>query len=76
MTKDIKDTKRELEDVKKDLNFKEMYNKMEVRLSVLEKLLEKLLKGKKGQIDPRIIIWIILLILLFLFLKSIGFIHF
>lgn len=74
MGKDIKATKTELEDVKKEFLFKEMFNKMDVRLSVLENLLGG--KNKRGQmIDPRIVFWIILLILLYLFLKSIGFLN-
>ena len=43
---------------------------MDIRLRVLEKLFEK--KNKKGQIDARIIWIIIMLILLYLFLKSMG----
>ena len=43
---------------------------MDVRVKVLEKLIES--KNKRGQIDPRIIWIIIMLILLYLFLKSIG----
>ncbi len=45
---------------------------MEARIKSLEYLKNK---EKKGQIDPRIIIWIILLILIYLFLKSTGIIR-
>ena len=61
-----------MNEINKSLKPDEFYNNMEVRLRVLEKLSEK--KGKKAQtgIDPRIIYWILLLILLILLLKSIG----
>ncbi|MEK6889450.1 MAG: hypothetical protein AABW80_05080 [Nanoarchaeota archaeon] len=72
MNKDIEGTKKEVEEIKRDLNFKVLWNMMDVRIKVLEKLFDR--KNKKGQmIDPRIIFWIILLILLYLFLKSSGF---
>lgn len=71
MGKDIGDTKKEIDEIKKDLNFKELWNSMDVRMRVLESLIKK---NKKGQsIDPRILMWILLAILLYLFLKSIGF---
>lgn len=58
MFNDLKDNKRDI-------------NEMDVRLKVIEKLFKR--KNKKGQfIDPRIIWIIVLLILLYLFLKSIG----
>jgi len=71
MSKDVLYTRRELENIKKDLNFNNLSNDIKVRLTVLERLLD-MKKNKRGQIDPRIIWWIILLILIFLFLKSIG----
>ena len=42
---------------------------MNIRVKVLEELMKR--NNKKGQIDPRIIFIIIMLILLYLFLKSI-----
>lgn len=72
MGKDIYHVKKDINEMKKDLNFKELWNNMEVRLRVLENILFNK-KNKKGQsIDPRIILWILLGILLYLFLKSIG----
>ncbi|HLC31732.1 MAG TPA: hypothetical protein VJK51_03615 [Candidatus Nanoarchaeia archaeon] len=61
---------RETEHIKRSLNFKELFDAVDVRLRVLEKLMER----KKGQlgIDPRVLWWILILILLYLFLKSIG----
>ena len=68
---DLKDNKRDIHEIKKSLNYKESFNNMDVRVRVIEKLLDKM--NKRGQfIDPRIIYIIILLILLYLFLKSIG----
>ena len=73
MMRDVKTAKTDIEEIKKDLIFKDLWNKMDIRLNVLENLFFNK-KNKKAQtIDPRIIIWIILLILLYLFLKSIGF---
>ena len=73
LVKGVKTIKIDIEEIKKDLIFKDLWNKMDVRLSILEHLFfEK--KNKKAQtIDPRIIVWIILIILIYLFLKSIGF---
>ena len=72
LVKKVIENKKEMNEINKSLKPDEFYNNMEVRLRVLEKLSEK--KGKKAQtgIDPRIIYWILLLILLILLLKSIG----
>lgn len=67
---DLKDNRKEIDEIKRSLNYKELFSTMDVRLRVLEKLLEE--KNRRGQIDPRIIWIIIMLILLYLFLKSIG----
>jgi len=73
MNKDIHYNKIEMEDIKKDLNFKELWNSIDVRLKVLENMM-LYKKNKRGQaIDPRIIMWILLAILIYLFLKSMGF---
>lgn len=55
-------------EIKKSILVKERFDTMEIRLKVLEKLL----KNKKGQIDPRIIILIIMIILLIIYLRLIG----
>ena len=76
MNENIKNNASEISNIKKSLNFQKLFVGMEKRVIVLEKLIDKILYGKnrKGQtIDPRIIFWILLIILLFLFLKSIGF---
>lgn len=71
MFNDFKENKRDINEIKKSLNYHNLFNEMDVRLRVIEKLFE--MKNKKGQfIDPRIIWIIVLLILLYLFLKSIG----
>ena len=41
---------------------------MDKRLSVIEHIL----KNKRGSIDPRILFWILIAILLYLLLKSVG----
>ncbi len=65
----VKENKNEIDIIKKDINTEKLNNDMNVRLKVIEHLL----KNKRGQIiDPRIIFVIIILILLYLFLKSIG----
>lgn len=56
----------EITKMKKSLKDKDLLKDMDVRLRVLESL------NKKGQIDPRIIYWILILILLYLFLKTAG----
>lgn len=70
MFKDIQDNKKEIFEMKKSLNFKSLFDSMDVRLRVIEKLLDK--KNKRAQIDPRIIWILLLLLLLYLFLKSVG----
>ncbi len=76
MCDNIKSNSDDLKDIKKDLNFKELFNKMDKRLSTIEGLFEKInfKINKKGQmsIDPRIVLWIIMLILFYMFLKSLG----
>lgn len=74
LSRRVENNKKEILEIKKSLKLHELYNDMEKRLSILEKLLES--KNKKGQrgIDPRILYWIILLILLYLLLRSIGFV--
>ena len=69
LTKSITENKMAIKDINKSLNFNRLYNKMDVRLKVIEKLLNK--KGQAG-IDPRILYWILLIILLLLLLKSVG----
>ena len=53
----------EIREVKKRL-------KMKKEKGIIEKIIR--FKGKKGQIDPKILFWILIVILLYLFLKSIG----
>ena len=72
VSKDINTTKEEIENMKKVLDLNETFNHIDVRLSVLEALVT-MKKNKKGQtIDPRFVFIILLLILLYLFLKSAG----
>jgi len=68
LTKNLLQNNREIEEIKNSLKQNVLYNDMDVRLRVIENLL----KNKRGQIDPKIIFWILLAILLYLFLKSIG----
>ena len=70
MSNDLRDNKRDVNEIKKSLNYHNLFNEMDVRVKVIERLFDKI--NKKGQIDPRIIFIIIMLILLYLFLKSIG----
>ncbi len=62
----IKQNKDDVNDIKKDLNLNKYFNKMEVRIKVLEEMIKR---GKKGQIDLRVILIIILIVLLILFLR-------
>lgn len=69
MKSSIESNTRKIISIKKDINFKELYNNMEKRLSILEALRN----SKRGQLDPRLPFIIILSLLLYLFLKSSGF---
>jgi len=64
---DLKKNRRDVEEIKKYLKFSDLFKDMEVRLRILEAN-----RKKKAQIDPRIIYWILILILLYLFLKFAG----
>jgi len=68
MKTDIKKNSEDIGEIKKLLDFHNLFSDMKYRLSTMEQKL----KNKRGQIDPRIIIWILLILLLYLFLKSIG----
>lgn len=74
----VENNRREVEDIKKAFDFNRLYQDTDTRLRVVESMIKMLFekKGKRGQIDPRIIFWILLIILLVLFLRSIGFLKF
>jgi hypothetical protein len=65
---EIDKNKKENQEIKKSLNLNKLFNDMDIRLKVLEKLII----NKKAQIDPRILLWVIIAILLYLFLKTMG----
>ena len=72
MNYNIHKNKAEIEKIRESLNIKELYNNMNTRIKLLE--FSNKIKNRKAQIiDPRIIFWILLIILLLLFLNSIGF---
>ncbi len=66
---DVNMNKNDVQELKKSLNFKNVFDGVNTRLKVMETLF----KDKKGEftlVDPRIVITILLLIFLYLFLKS------
>ena len=74
---EIKKNTKEINKIKRKLKTKEEINMVNQRLSKLEgwkEVIENiaLRRSKKGQIDPRIILFIIFLIILFMFLRSQG----
>ena len=68
MNENIYKNHKEINEIKTSLNYNKLYNDMDKRLSVIELLLKK----KRGALDHRILFWILLAILLYLFLKSVG----
>tara|TARA_Y100000310_G_C20322319_1_gene641317 strand:+ start:298 stop:699 length:402 start_codon:yes stop_codon:yes gene_type:complete len=66
----IASNRKEITEISKSIKLQELYNNMEKRVSILEKLID----NKKAQfsIDFQYIYWIILLILLFLLFKSMN----
>ena len=65
---ELKENREKMEEIDKRLKQEEKLNEFDKRISILEAI-----KNKKGQtIDPRWIITIILIILLYMYLKSIG----
>jgi hypothetical protein len=71
---DIDTNKTEIGEMKKNLDFKEMFYKIDKRLSKVEGIFEKIhfKIDKKGNLDPSIVIWIALLLLFLLFLRYMG----
>jgi len=69
MNEEIKNNKENINEIKKHLNFKDIFTKMDTRLRVIERLMDR-----KGQIniDPRWIMLGFLIILVILFLRQIG----
>lgn len=63
----INDNSKKIEEIGKTLDYKEHFHQLDKRVSALEMNMKK-----RGQIDPRIVIFIILLILLFLYLRNRG----
>ena len=62
----IFELRKDLNNLKNEINSIKDISDLKARVSVLEKM------KKKGQIDPRIIILIIILVLFLLYLKSTG----
>lgn len=58
---------KRMEDIERSVDYMKRIHELDKRVSVLESQ-----KSRKGMIDPRIIIIIFLLILLYFYLKSIG----
>ena len=67
----IIELKKDLNNLKDDFNMIRDVSKLEARTSFLENILFKM-KNKRGQIDPRWVIILIILILLFFYLRSKG----
>ncbi|MBI2139962.1 hypothetical protein HYU14_03490 [Candidatus Woesearchaeota archaeon] len=63
----ISDNSKRIEEIGKTLDYKEQFHQFDKRVSALEMHMKK-----RGQIDPRTVIFIILLILLFLYLRNRG----
>ena len=64
----INTNQKDITDLKEKFNLEKRFNEIEKKIEVLN---EKM-KNKKGSIDPRIVIMIILLLLFYLYLRSIG----
>jgi len=77
-TRKIEHNRRSIEELRKDLNNvkerldirEEMYN-LSSRVSTIEQL-HKMMRNKKGQIDPRWVLIVIIIILFILFLRVKG----
>lgn len=59
----------DIEQIKGKMRETERFAEIEKKIAVLEAINKK---NKKGQIDPKIVLFIILLILLYFYLRSIG----
>ncbi|MBS3140629.1 hypothetical protein J4405_00620 [Candidatus Woesearchaeota archaeon] len=68
--KEIETIKKDLNIIKDKLNFKSDVAKLDTRISVIEELIK--MKNRKGQIDPRWIVLILIIILFLLYLRSKG----
>jgi|TARA_Y100000310_G_scaffold345846_1_gene471136 flagellar motor component MotA len=69
-SRSIKRISKDLNIIKDRLEFKREVDELKIRINSLENLIK--MKGKKGNIDPRWIIIVVILILFVLFLRSKG----
>lgn len=67
---EIQEIKKDLNIIKDKLNFKKEVYDLNTRILVIENMLK--MKNKRGQIDPRWILIIIIIILFYLYIKSKG----
>lgn len=67
----INQNTKDIEEIKEKMSTEKHFNEIEKRISVLEAL-NKSKKGRGFGIDPKWIFLIILLILFYLYLKSLG----
>ncbi|HLC37561.1 MAG TPA: hypothetical protein VJJ53_02165 [Candidatus Nanoarchaeia archaeon] len=68
---DVQEIKKDLNIIKDKLKFKEEVFDLSNRISIIENTLK--MKNKRGQIDPRWILIIFIIILFYLYIKSKGF---
>ena len=66
-TKDLRQLRENLNDMKNELVLTKKMENIDARLSVIEKH-----DNRKGQVDPRWVLIIIILIILYMYLRSIG----
>ena len=74
-TDQINQNKKEILEIKEKMSLEKKFNDMDKRISILE-VLKKGKKNKKGQLqiilNPRILAIIVLLVLFYLYLRSMG----
>ncbi len=68
---DIKEIKKDLNIIKDKLNFKKDMSDLNTKILVIENMLK--IRNKRGQIDPRWILIVIIIFLFYLYIKSKGF---
>ncbi len=68
----LKENSKEMQETRKQIRQEKRFIEIEKKLAVLDAVSNSKRKDKKGQIDPRFLLVIIILIILFVYLNQIG----
>ena len=74
LTQTVNSNRNKINQIEEDLKDTKSSFKLDKRMAITEELIDKFIKNKKAElnIDPQVVIWIGLILLLLLFLKTAG----